>query len=136
MKQSRAIFLAASLAMVWGLVAGPSSAQTAASFPSQPVRIISPFPAGSGPDVVARIVGEKLATSFRQGVIIDPRPGANGFLALGAVKQAPPSGYDLLLADIGHLAISPSLFKKLPYDPKADFTPIGGVYRTSFYVVE
>jgi tripartite-type tricarboxylate transporter receptor subunit TctC len=63
MKQSRAIFLAASLAMVWGLVAGPSSAQTAASFPSQPVRIISPFPAGSGPDVVARIVGEKLATS-------------------------------------------------------------------------
>ena len=135
MKQSRAIFLAASLAMGLSLVAGQSSAQTAGSFPSQSVRIISPFPAGSGPDVVARIVGEKLATSFKQGVIIDPRPGANGFLAMGAVKQAPPTGYDLLLADVGHLAISPSLFKKLPYDPKADFTPIGGVYRTSFFVV-
>lgn len=135
MKQSQAIFLAASLAMGLGLVAGQSSAQTAGSFPSQSVRIISPFPAGSGPDVVARIVGEKLATSLKQGVIIDPRPGANGFLAVGAVKQAPPIGYDLLLADVGHLAISPSLFKKLPYDPKADFTPIGGVYRTSFFVV-
>jgi tripartite-type tricarboxylate transporter receptor subunit TctC len=98
MKQPQAIFLAASLAMGWGLVAGPSSAQTAAGFPSQPVRIISAFPAGSGPDVVARIVGEKLATSFKQSVIIDPRPGANGFLALGAVKQAAPTVYDLLLA--------------------------------------
>ena len=135
MKQSRTMFLAASIAMGLGLVAGQSSAQTAGSFPSQSVRIISPFPAGSGPDVVARIVGEKLATSFKQGVVVDPRPGANGFLAMGAVKQAQPTGYDLLLADVGHLAISPSLFKKLPYDPKADFTPIGGVYRTSFFVV-
>ena len=135
MKQSRAIFLATSLAMGLGLVAGPSSAQTVGSFPAQSVRIISPFPAGSGPDVVARIVGEKLAASFKQGVVVDPRPGANGFLAVGAVKQAAPTGYDMLLADVGHLAISPSLFKKLPYDPKADFTPVGGVYRTSFFVV-
>ena len=133
MKNSWAICLAASVCA--GVFAVPASAQPAGSFPAQSVRIISPFPAGSGPDVVARIVGEKLAASFKQAVIIDPRPGANGFLAVGAVKQAPPSGYDLLLADIGHLAISPSLFKKLPYDPKADFTPIGGVYRTSFFVV-
>ena len=135
MKKPWAIFMAASLSAGTFIVPlMPASAQTA-SFPAQPVRIISPFPAGSGPDVVARIVGEKLAASFKQAVIVDPRPGANGFLAVGAVKQAAPSGYDLLLADVGHLAISPSLFKKLPYDPKADFTPIGGVYRTSFFVV-
>ena len=107
----------------------------AQSFPSQSVRIISPFPAGSGPDVVARIVGERLGATWKQSVVVDPRPGANGFLAVGAVKQAPATGYDLLMADVGHLAISPSLFKKLPYDPKADFVPVGGVYRTSFFIV-
>lgn len=107
----------------------------AQAFPAQAVRIISPFPAGSGPDVVARILGERLNTRWNQPVIVDARPGANGFLAVGAVKQAAPTGYDLLLADVGHLAISPSLFKKLPYDPKADFVPIGGVYRTSFFIV-
>ena len=124
------IFLAAGIGL--GMLASQSSAQT---FPTQPVRIISPFPAGSGPDVVARIVGEKLSVSWKQPIVIDARPGANGFLAANAVKQAAPTGYDLLLADVGHLSISPSLFKKLPYDPKADFVPVGGVYRTSFFVV-
>jgi tripartite-type tricarboxylate transporter receptor subunit TctC len=113
-------------------LAGSIGAQT---FPSQSVRIISPFPAGSGPDVVARMVGERLGAAWKQPVVVDPRPGANGFIAVGTVKQAPATGYDLLLADVGHMAISPSLFKKLPYDPKAYFTPVGGVYRTSFFVV-
>lgn len=130
MKQRLITFLAAGIG--FGLLAGLAQAQP---FPVQPVRIISPFPAGSGPDVVARIVGEKLTASWKQGVVVDARPGANGFLAVGAVKQAAPTGYDLLLADVGHLSISPSLFKKLPYDPKTDFVPVGGVYRTSFFVV-
>lgn len=123
-------FLATSIG--FALMASQSQAQ---SFPTQPVRIISPFPAGSGPDVVSRIVGERLTASWKQPVVVDARPGANGFLAVGAVKQAAPTGYDLLIADVGHLAISPSLFKKLPYDPKVDFVPVGGVYRTSFFVV-
>ena len=121
-------FLAACLS----LYATAGSAQT---FPTQNVRMISPFPAGSGPDVMARIVGERLGAAWKQGVVIDARPGANGFLAMGAVKQAPPTGYDLLLADVGHLSISPSLFKNLPYDPKDDYVPIGGLYRTAFFVV-
>jgi tripartite-type tricarboxylate transporter receptor subunit TctC len=121
-----------------GAIAGlalASGLAVAQSFPAQSVRIISPFPAGSGPDVVARMVGEKMNASLKQSVIIDPRPGANGFIAAGAVKQAAPTGYDLFLADVGHLAINPSLFKKLPYDPKADFVPVGGLYRTSFFIV-
>ncbi len=118
-----------------GLIGYPLSSAFAQSFPTRPVRIISPFPAGSGPDAVARIVGERLAASWKQPIVVDARPGANGFLAVGAVKQAPATGYDLLLADVGHMAISPSLFKKLPYDPKADFTPVGGIYRTSFFIV-
>ena len=129
MNRRTGILLAAGVAV--GLVAGQGWAQT---FPAQPVRIISPFPAGSGPDVIARIVGEKLNASWKQSVIVDPRPGANGFLAANAVKQAAPTGYDLLMADVGHLSISPSLFKKLPYDPKADFVPIGLLYRTSFFI--
>ena len=123
------IFLAAGIGL--GMLASQSWAQT---FPTQPVRIISPFPAGSGPDVIARIVGEKLNASWKQSVIVDSRPGANGFLAATAVKQAAPTGYDLLMADVGHLSISPSLFKKLPYDPKADFVPVGLLYRTSFFI--
>ena len=116
-------------------VAGPITAVQAQQFPIQTVRIISPFPVGSGPDVVARILGEKLGTNWKQAVVVDPKPGANGFLATGALKQASSSGHELLIADVGHLSISPSLFKKLPYDPKADFAPIGGVYRTSFFIV-
>lgn len=111
-----------------------ASLAAAQAFPAQPVRIISPFPAGSGPDAVARIVSERLGQAWKQSIVVDPRPGANGFIAIGAVRQAAPTGYDLLIADVGHLAISPSLFRKLPYDPKADFVPVGGVYRTSFYV--
>ncbi len=130
MKRRLIRLLAASIG--WGLLTTPGWAQ---SFPSQPVRIVSPFPAGSGPDVVARIIGERLAAHWKQSVVVDARPGANGFLATGAVKQAPATGHDLLLVDVGHLAISPSLFKKLPYDPKADFVPVGGVYRTSFFIV-
>ena len=125
------LFLGLSAAMGLAIVSGQATSQT---FPTQPVRIISPFPAGAGPDVVARIVGEKMNASLKQSVIVDPRPGANGFIAANAVKQAAPAGYDLLLADLGHLAINPALFKKLPYDPKADFVPVGGVYRTSFFI--
>jgi tripartite-type tricarboxylate transporter receptor subunit TctC len=133
MKRRSITFLA--IVMGAGLFGYPMISVWAQSFPTQPVRIISPFPAGSGPDVVARIVGERLGASWKQPVVVDSRPGANGFLAVGAVKQAAATGYDLLLADVGHLAISPSLFKKVPYDPKADFTPVGGVYRTSFFIV-
>ncbi|MEO7337744.1 MAG: tripartite tricarboxylate transporter substrate binding protein [Caldimonas sp.] len=113
------------------LVASPGRAQ---SFPTQPVRIISPFSAGSGPDVAVRLVGEKLAAGWKQGVLVDARPGASGFLAAAAAKQAAPTGYNLFLADVGHLAINPSLFKKLPYDPR-DFVPVGGLLRTSFFIV-
>lgn len=130
MKQRFGFLLAASLGL--GMFASQAAAQ---AFPAQPVRIISPFPAGSGPDVIARIIGDRLTAGWKQPVIIDARPGANGFLAANAVKAAAPTGYDLLLADVGHLAISPSLFKKLPYDPKADYVPVSGVYKTSFFIV-
>jgi tripartite-type tricarboxylate transporter receptor subunit TctC len=130
MKRRSFAFLAAGAGLC--LVAPLGWAQT---FPTQQVRINSPFPTGSGPDVVARLVAERLSATWKQVVLVDARPGANGFLAAGAAKLAAPTGHDLFLADVGHLAISPALFKKLPYDPKQDFVPVGTVFHTSFFVV-
>ena len=124
-------------AVAMGLASATADAQVtgSASFPSKPVRIINPFPAGSGPDVVARVVGEKLSRSWSQAVVVDNRPGASGFIALGAAKAAPPTGYDLLVAAADHMAINPALFKKLPYDANKDFVPVTGLYRTSFFIL-
>ncbi len=119
----------------------PSMAQTGAQplalppFPSKAIRIINPFPAGSGPDVVSRLVGEEMGKAFNQAVVVDNRPGASGFLALQAAKQAGPGGHALVLAAADHMAINPALFKKLPYSPTADFVPVSGLYRTSFFVL-
>jgi tripartite-type tricarboxylate transporter receptor subunit TctC len=124
-------YLAAGLLSLVALSA-PLHAQQ--PFPSRPIRVISPFPTGSGPDVVVRVAAEKMSRSLGQTVIIEARPGGNGFIALEGVKRAAPTGYELGLADVGHLAINPSLFKKLPYDAQTDFTQISGVYRTAFFV--
>ncbi len=114
------------------LVAPASRAQ---SFPTQLVRVVSPLSAGSGPDVAVRLAGEKLSARWKQSVMIDSRPGASGFLAAGVVKQAALTGYDLLLAVVGRLAINPSLFTKLPCDPRHDFVPVCSSLRTSFFIV-
>jgi len=110
-------------------------AADAETFPSRPVRLLSPFPAGSGPDAVARMVGERLSREWGQPVVVEPKPGGNGFIAMEAVRRAAATGYDLGVVDVGHMAINPSLFRKLPYDPVKDYVPVGGLYRTSFFVV-
>lgn len=130
MKRRSLAILAAGIGL--GLTAPLGSAQ---SFPTKSVRIISPFSSGGGPDAVARLIGEKLTARWKQSVVVDARPGGSGFLAAVAAKQAAPTGYDLFLADVGHLAINPALFKKLPYDPKSDFVPVGGLLHTSFFIV-
>jgi tripartite-type tricarboxylate transporter receptor subunit TctC len=124
--------LAQGCALALGIAFAASA--SAQNFPDRPLRITSPFPAGSGPDAVARMVGDKVSAILKQPVLIDPKPGANGFIAIDVVKHLPPTGYELLLADVGHLAINPSLFKKLPYDPEKDLTPVSGLYRTSFFI--
>jgi len=119
-------------------LARPAFAQAPAenaAFPSGAVRITNPFPAGSGPDVVSRWVGERLSKTWSQPVVIHNRPGSSGFVALQSVKQVPANGHDLFLAAADHMAINPTLFKKLPYSPTADFVPVSGLYRTSFLVL-
>ena len=99
-----------------------------------PVRITSTQPTGSGPDVVMRIVAEKLQAKWGKAVIVDPKPGGAGVLALSVVKAAPPTGNDLGVADVGNLSINPLIFKKLAYDPETDFVPVALLYRTAFFI--
>jgi tripartite-type tricarboxylate transporter receptor subunit TctC len=106
----------------------------AQAFPTKTVRIISPYPTGAGPDTVARLLAEKLAKTWGQQVIVEARPGGNGFIAIDAVKKATPDGHDMVMVDNGHIAVNPSLFKRLPYDVDKDFAPAALIYRTDFLI--
>ena len=93
------------------------------SYPARPIRWVAPFPPGGTTDIVARIVAEKLAESFGQQVTIDNRPGAGGNIAAEIVVKAPPDGYTVLTGFPG-LAINPSLYAKMTYDPLRDLAPV------------
>ena len=98
----------------------------AATWPSRTVRILIPFPAGGTSDVVARLLGDKLAAAFGQPVIVDSKPGANGIIASDAVAKSPADGHALLFASAAH-ASNASLYPRLPYDTARDFVPVAQV---------
>lgn len=101
-----------------------STAVWAQGYPSQPIQVIVPFPAGSISDVVARIVSEKLSPRLGQPVVVQNRPGAGATIGSGEAARAKADGHTLLFSGNSTLAINPSLFRKLPYDPKKDFLPL------------
>ena len=109
-----------------------ASAQ-AQDFPTKPVRIITPFPVGSGPEGVVRLLADKLSRAWGQPVTVENRPGGNGFIAIDAWKRGAKDGHDLLVLDNVHLAAYPALFKKLPYDPVKDFDALLPLFRTYFF---
>ena len=111
-------FLAASGSVQWG-----SASEAQAAYPSQPVKLIVPFTAGSTTDVVARAVGERLERFLKQPVIVDNRPGAGGTVGAGAVAAAAADGYTVLVHSSGHVA-NAALYPKLRYDTLQDFTPV------------
>jgi tripartite-type tricarboxylate transporter receptor subunit TctC len=105
-----------------GLVAGgPSWCQ---AFPVKPVRIVISGPPGTAPDVIARLIAQRLSESFAQPVIVDNRPGAGGMVAAKTTLGASADGYTVFLAASGGVSIAPFLAKKLPYDPVRDFAPV------------
>src|SRR3954471_7115409 len=114
------------------LGAAPLMAQ---EFPVKPVKVVIPYAAGSGPDTVMRLLGDKLARSWGQQLVVDNRPGGNGWLAIDAAKKAPADGYTLLDVDDSQMVLQPLLYKKLPHDMAKDFEPVGAVFRTNFFVV-
>src|SRR4249920_3735718 len=99
----------------------PAAAQ---DFPQRAVRIISPYPAGTGPDLVMRVVAEQLSQTWKQPVVIDARTGGSGIPAMEALKAAAPDGHTLAVAGDAQLAINPFVHRSLPYDPRSDFAPI------------
>ena len=128
---NKRLFVVSAFAALATLLAGGVHAQT---FPDKPVKIILPFPTGTGPDTVMRLVGERLARIWGQQVIVDNRAGANGWLAMDAAKRSPADGYTLVQVDAPLITVAPHLWKKLPYDPVKDFEPISPMYRTYYFV--
>lgn len=104
-------------------------------FPTRPVRFIAPFPAGSGVDIVARLVGQKLTESWGQQVVVDNRPGATGIIGAEIAAKATPDGYTLLMGNLATHAVNVNLFKKIPYDPIKDFIPVTHVARVAEILV-
>jgi tripartite-type tricarboxylate transporter receptor subunit TctC len=115
-------------------VAAPLPAR-AQNWPLQPVRIIVPYPPGSGTDIIGRVLAERLQTVWGQPVIIENRPGAGGTIGTEAGARAPNDGHTLLISDTGPLAIGPTLYARLQYDPVADFEPITLLARLAFVLV-
>lgn len=103
--------------LVLGL--GSVSAQTQ-SWPNKPIRLVVPYPPGGSSDIIARAIAQPLSEALKQPVIVDNKAGANGNLGADFVAKSAPDGYTLLLCDTGALAISPSVYTKLPFDPSKD----------------
>ena len=104
-------------------------AQTASTgsgqaWPAKPVRMVVPFPAGGTSDILARMIGPRLTEVWGPQIIVDNRPGANGNIGGEMVARAAPDGYTMILMDVGNLAISPSVFAKMPFDILKDFAPV------------
>lgn len=116
----RQVFLAAAIAC-----AVPVWAQD--KFPSRPVSIVVPFPAGGVVDVVARMVGQKMSATLGTPVVIENKPGAGGTIGAAYVARAKPDGYTILLGGSATQVFGPALYKSLKYDAKKDFVPIGQI---------
>ena len=113
----------ASLSAAMLALALPVAAQ---NYPTKPIRIVVPFPAGGTSDVLARLIGQKMTESWGQSVVVENKPGSSGNLGADAVAKSAPDGYTLVLMDVGNLVISPALFK-LPFTVEKDFAPVAMV---------
>ena len=112
-----------------GVLAVPLAAQAAgdAAFPTKPITIIVPFPAGGVIDATARMVAEKLQARLKSPVLVDNRPGAGGTIGTALAARAPADGYTYLLGDAATQVYSPAIFKSVKYDPVKSFAPIGQI---------
>jgi tripartite-type tricarboxylate transporter receptor subunit TctC len=119
MDRRAALKALAAVACLYAVQAGAQGA-----YPARPIRIIVPFTPGGSSDILARAVGQALHEAWRQPVIIENKPGAGGAIGGEAAAKAVADGYTLFMGHIGTLAVNPTLYPKLPYDPVADFAPV------------
>jgi tripartite-type tricarboxylate transporter receptor subunit TctC len=125
--------------MIRSLLAACLAAATfcaaAQDFPSRAIKFVVPFPPGSGTDTSARYFGKKLTELTGQPVVVENKPGANGFIAVQAVLNAPADGYTVFVGSNSTLAVNVALFKKLPYNPQTDLAPLSMMMRAPAVVV-
>jgi len=110
------------VALIFGLIANIALAQ---DYPTRPISLVVPYPAGGGVDAMARIIAEKLSGTLGQPVIVDNRAGGSGLVGTRAVIKSPPDGYTLFLGHTGSISINPSLYANAGFDPRKDFAAIG-----------
>lgn len=113
----------------------PCTGVFAQAWPAKPIRVVVPFPPGGGTDIVAREVTQRVAAATGWTFVIDNRPGAGGNLGVDAVAKSPADGYTLVLGQTSNLAINPTLYTKLPYDPQKDLVPIVLVAKAPLVMV-
>ena len=118
-----------------GVLFFASAAAFAQGYPSRPIRLIVPFTPGGSTDILGRAIGQKLAEPLAQQVVIENRPGDGGSIGAEAAARATPDGYTLLMGHIGTLAVNPSFYPKLGYDPIKSFTPVAWVARVTNVLV-
>jgi tripartite-type tricarboxylate transporter receptor subunit TctC len=116
------------------LVLATTTASAQTPYPSQPIKLIVPYPAGSLVDVLGRSIGETLSGSLKQPVVVDNKPGASTLIGAKAVATAPADGYTLLVPTVTTLSIAPQLVSKAGVDPLTEFTPIARLGATSFFL--
>ncbi len=104
------------------------------TYPTKPIRVIIPYPAGNTADISARLIGQKLTERFGQQIIVDNRPGASGQLGLDIAARATPDGYTIAVGQGGNMVVAPHTYKKIPYDPVKDFAPVA-LIATNFLVL-
>lgn len=112
-----------------GLALAISPARAASDWPSRPIRLVVPFPPGGSTDILGREIGHELQSALGQPIVVENKPGAGGSIGSTEVARAAADGYTLLMGHIGTLAVNPSLYPKLGYDPRASFTPVALIAR-------
>src|SRR4029077_8644398 len=103
-----------------------------AQYPSRPIKLIVPIPAGGAPDIAARVIGQKLSELLGQPIVVENHAGSNGNIAGDMVAKAPPDGYALLLGQDSLIAINPHLYSKMPFDPLKDLVPVATLVANQF----
>jgi len=122
------------LGLLSAVILSPAMAQSD-NWPSKPIRVVVPFPPGGGTDIIARAVTQKISATNKWTFVMDNRPGSGGNIGIDNAAKSRPDGYSLVIGQTSNLAINPSLYSKLPYDPVKDLTPIGLIGNAALVLV-